>query len=141
MSFMGKVGFAVAAGALAVGSVLGAGSAHAAGQYAAIAVSNSTLYYGVSVDLPNYDEAYRVALEQCGESDCEILVAWANGCGALVASEDGYAGKSGPDRASAERAAYDLIAQITPTAVLANTGSAQLSGAHIVDVVCTSNAR
>ncbi|MEV0359480.1 DUF4189 domain-containing protein [Nocardia sp. NPDC050697] len=141
MRVMGKVGFAVAAGALAVGSVFGAGSAHAAGQYAAIAVSNSTLYYGVSVDTANYDEAKGVALDQCGEADCEVLVAWANGCGALVASDDGYAARSGPNRAEAERSAYELISQITPTAVLANTGSAQLSGAHIVEVVCTSNAR
>ncbi|MFC8531800.1 DUF4189 domain-containing protein [Nocardia sp. NPDC057227] len=141
MRVMGKVGFAVAAGALAVGSVFGAGAAHAAGQYAAIAVSNSSLYYGVSVDLANFDEANSVALDQCGVADCEVLAAWANGCGALVASDDGYAATSGPNRAEAERAAYELIAQITPTAVLATTGSAQLSGAHIVDVVCTANAR
>ncbi|MFC3961733.1 DUF4189 domain-containing protein [Nocardia jiangsuensis] len=141
MRVMGKVGFAVAAGALAVGSVFGAGTANAAGQHAAIAVSNSTLYYGVSADLASFDEAKKGALDNCGEADCKILASWANGCGALVASDDGYAAESGPNRAAAERAAYELISRITPTAVLANTGSAQLSGARIVEVVCTGNAR
>ncbi|MBF6349841.1 MULTISPECIES: hypothetical protein [Nocardia] len=48
---------------------------------------------------------------------------------------------SGPNRAEAERAAYQRLTEFTPTAVLANFGSADLSGAKIIEVVCTSNAR
>ena len=138
---MGKVGFAVAAGSLAIGSVLGAGSADAAGFYAAIAVSGDAFTYGLSVDAPSFEAARDAAIADCGGGDCEVLASWANGCGALAASNDGVAAASGPNRAEAERAAYDRLAQITPTAQLANVGSAAMSGARIVDVVCTSNAR
>ncbi|WP_280434402.1 hypothetical protein [Nocardia carnea] len=48
---------------------------------------------------------------------------------------------SGQNRAEAERAAYQRLTEFTPTAVLANFGSADLSGAKIIEVVCTSNAR
>lgn len=141
MGLMGKVGLAVAVGSLAVGSVLGAGSANAAGQHAAIAFSGETWVYGVSVDEVGFDQAIDAALGNCGAADCQVMVAWANGCGALVESGDGIAAASGPTRAEAERAAFDRLAEITPTAPLANVGSAQLSGAEIIDVVCTSNAR
>jgi len=141
MSFLGKVGFALAVSSLAVGSVLGAGSANAAGLYAAIAVSGDLSTYGVSVDAASYEEARDAAIADCGGGDCEVLSGWANGCGALAESNDGVAAASGPNRAEAERAVYQQIAEITPTAHLANVGSANLSGTRIVDVVCTSNAR
>ncbi|NKY36031.1 hypothetical protein HGA13_23575 [Nocardia speluncae] len=48
---------------------------------------------------------------------------------------------SGPNRAEAERAAYQRLADLTSSAALANFGSADLSGAQIIEVVCTSNAR
>ncbi|MFR9753261.1 DUF4189 domain-containing protein [Nocardia sp. 004] len=138
---MGKVGFAFAVTSLAVGSVFGAGSANAAGQYAAIAVGNGGWTYGVSVDEAGFDQAENVALANCGYTDCRVMVAWANGCGALVESNEGVAAGSGPNRMEAEREAYQNLAEITPTAPLANVGSANLSGARIVEVVCTSNAR
>ncbi|MBF6297294.1 DUF4189 domain-containing protein [Nocardia amamiensis] len=141
MRLMGKVGFAVAASSLAVGSVLGAGSANAAGLYAAIAMSGGSWTYGVSTDEAGFDEARAAALANCGAADCEVLTSWANGCGALAESNEGVAAASGPNRAEAERAAYQKLAEITPTAQLANVGSASLSGAKIVEVVCTSNAR
>ncbi|WP_067835163.1 DUF4189 domain-containing protein [Nocardia lijiangensis] len=141
MKFMGRVGFAVALTGLAVGSVLGAGSANAAGLYGAIAVSGGSWTYGVSANEPGFDEARAAAVANCGEADCEVLASWANGCGALAESNEGVAAASGPNRAEAERAAYQRLAEITPTAQLANVGSANLSGARIVEVVCTSNAR
>ncbi len=140
MGLMGKVGFAVAASSLAVGSVLGAGSANAAGLYAAIAVSGQEWTYGTSVDEASYEDARAAALASCGAADCQIAVAWANGCGVLIESEQGVAVGSGPNRAEAERDAYDRLGKITPTAPLANVGSAALSGASVIDVVCTSNA-
>ncbi|WP_431971605.1 DUF4189 domain-containing protein [Nocardia sp. bgisy134] len=141
MKFMGRVGFAVALTGLAVGSVLGAGSANASGLYGAIAVSGGSWTYGVSANEAGFDEAKAAAIANCGAADCEVLASWANGCGALVESNEGVAAASGPNRAEAERAAYQRLAEITPTAQLANVGSANLSGARIVEVVCTSNAR
>jgi len=138
---MGKVGFAVAVGSLALGSVLGAGSANAAGLYGAIAFSEGAWVYGVSADAASFEEAEDIAIANCGGGDCTVMVAWANGCGALVDSNDGVAAGSGPNRAEAERAAYQRIAEFTPTAHLANVGSAAMSGAQVVEVVCTSNAR
>ncbi|WP_036527033.1 DUF4189 domain-containing protein [Nocardia sp. CNY236] len=141
MSLMGKVGFAFAAGSLAVGSMLGAGSANAAGLYAAIAVGNGGWTYGVSVNEASAEQARATAIANCGYTDCDVLQTWANGCGALVESDTGVAAGSGPNRAEAERAAYENLGNITPTAPLANLGSANLSGAWVVDVICTSNAR
>ncbi|MEU2252427.1 DUF4189 domain-containing protein [Nocardia xishanensis] len=141
MKFMGRVGFAVAMTGLAVGSVLGAGSANAAGLHAAIAVSGGSWVYGVSANAASFDDAIAQAVANCGAADCEVLASWANGCGALAESNEGVAAASGPNRAEAERAAYQRLAEITPTAQLANVGSANLSGARIVEVVCTSNAR
>lgn len=47
----------------------------------------------------------------------------------------------GANRDEAERAAFRKLAEHHPTALLANVGSADLSGAKVVDVVCTANAR
>ncbi|WP_040794449.1 DUF4189 domain-containing protein [Nocardia higoensis] len=141
MRLMGKVGFAVAVTSLAVGSVLGAGSADAAGLHAAIAISGDRWTYGLSVDAASFDEARDLAIADCGGGDCAVAAAWANGCGAIIESREGVAVASGPNRAEAERAAYQRLSEVTPTAQLANVGSANLSGARIIDVVCTSNAR
>ncbi|WP_280504027.1 DUF4189 domain-containing protein [Nocardia farcinica] len=139
MGLMAKAGLAVAVGGLTLGSVFGAGTADAAGYYAAIAVSQDAYYYGTSVDRGSFEEARDAALDACG-SGCEVLAAWANGCGALVASNEGVAAASGPNRAEAERAAYQVLTEITPAAALANVGSSQFSGARVIEVVCTANA-
>ncbi|WP_245670525.1 DUF4189 domain-containing protein [Nocardia flavorosea] len=142
MSMMGKAAFTLAVSCLSVAVVSGAGSANAqGGLYAAIAMSESTFIYAVSTDEPGFEEAKAAAIANCGVEDCRVLVSWANGCGALAESKDGVGAGSGPNRAEAERAAYQRLAELTPTAVLANFGSADLSGAKIVEVACTSNAR
>ncbi|MFD3508300.1 DUF4189 domain-containing protein [Nocardia sp. NPDC058666] len=142
MSFMGKAGFAVAAMGLAAGSVLGAGSASAAGnQWASIAVSHAELIYGTSANEGDVASAEAIALADCHYASCEVLVSWANGCAALVQSKDAFAWAVGANRAEAERVAYEQLSTRTPTAILANTGSANLSGAKIIDVICTANAR
>ncbi|WP_228536435.1 DUF4189 domain-containing protein [Nocardia sp. XZ_19_231] len=142
MSFMGKAGFAVMALGLAAGSVLGAGSASAAGnQWASIAVSKGELIYGTSANEVDDASAEAVALADCYYADCEVIATWANGCGALIQSNDAFAWAVAANRAEAERLAYEKLSTVTPTAILANTGSANLSGAKIVDVICTANAR
>ncbi|MBH0781591.1 DUF4189 domain-containing protein [Nocardia bovistercoris] len=102
---------------------------------------SSAISAGASVDWPSYDEAQAAAIENCAVADCTVMIAWANGCGALVYSDDGVAAASGPNRSEAERAAYRRLAEITPTAPLASFGSSDLSGAKVSQVVCTSNAR
>ncbi|WP_278264318.1 DUF4189 domain-containing protein [Nocardia sp. AG03] len=142
MSFMGKAGLALVAVGLAAGSVLGAGSASAAGdQWASVALSDNEAVYGVSVNEGSPDAAIAAAIANCHLADCNEVMTWANGCGVLVQSNQGVAWASGPTRAEAERTAYETLSELTPTAVLANTGSANLSGAHVIDAICTANAR
>ncbi|MEV0338894.1 DUF4189 domain-containing protein [Nocardia sp. NPDC050713] len=141
MRLMGKVGFAVAVSSLAVGSVLGAGSANAASLHAAIAVNPNTLVYGLSVNAASTADADAAAIADCGTDGCEVAASWANGCGVLMESNDAAVVATGATRADAERAGYQKIAEVTPTAFLANVGSANLSGVRIVEVVCTANAR
>ncbi|MFD3596026.1 DUF4189 domain-containing protein [Nocardia sp. NPDC058640] len=141
MSFMGKAGFAVAALGLAAGSVLGAGSASAAGLHGAVAISVGKWAYGSGVNWSSSEEARAKAIESCGFDDCEILVTWANGCAAIVESEDGVASGTGANSGEAKRAAFQRMSELTPTAQLANFGSSALSGAHVVEVICTANAR
>ncbi|WP_410872302.1 DUF4189 domain-containing protein [Nocardia sp. A7] len=142
MSFMGKAGLAVAAFGLAAGSVLGAGSASAAGdQWASIALSDGQAIYGISVNEASPEAAEAAAIADCHLADCNVVTTWANGCAVLVESDNGIAWSTGATRADAERAAYENLSELTPTAVLANTGSANLSGAEVIDAICTANAR
>ncbi|MBF6088058.1 DUF4189 domain-containing protein [Nocardia cyriacigeorgica] len=146
MRLMGNVGFAVAVAGLAAGSVLGAGTASAASQHAAIAVNPGKLVYGVSVNAASTADAESAAIadcgtDGCGTDGCEVAASWANGCGVLMESNEATVVASGATRADAERNAYQRISEVTPTAVLGNTGSANLSGVRIVEVVCTANAR
>ncbi|GAB4589198.1 hypothetical protein Ntsu_70300 [Nocardia sp. IFM 10818] len=146
---MGKAVVAVAAMGLAAGSVIGAGSANAAGLYGAIAFSDRSWTYGSSVNAPSHEASVDEAVANCawdGATDCTVMVAWANGCGALVYSDanDGMyraAAGTGPDRATALRNAYARLAEHFPLATLANTGSAGLSQTGVSEVVCTANAR
>ncbi|MFD4430099.1 DUF4189 domain-containing protein [Nocardia sp. NPDC058497] len=138
---MGKAGFAVAAVGLAVGSVFGAGAAHAANLHGVIAFSADQWGYAVSLNASRYDDAYNEAMALCDAADCEIMVAWTDGCAAIVESDGGFAAAVGATSADATRAAHEKLSEITPTALLANVGSSHLSGAKIVDVVCTANAR
>ncbi|MFD6390529.1 DUF4189 domain-containing protein [Nocardia sp. NPDC060259] len=141
MSFMGKAGFAVAALGLAAGSVFGAGAAKADNLYAAYAVSDREWVFGIGVNAPSREDAEAEAIANCGADDCRVVTWWGNGCAALVESDQGFAVSVAATRAEAEREAYTLLSEITPTAQLANFGSSQFSGADLVDVTCTANAR
>ncbi|MFD4433747.1 DUF4189 domain-containing protein [Nocardia sp. NPDC058497] len=143
MSFMGKAGFAVAALGLAAGSVLGAGSANAAGDlWGAYAFSAEQWESWSAVDWPTAEAAAASVLDGCGGGeDCQVMT-WANGCGALVWNDQGWVtGASGPTRSEAIRKAIDKLSSRVPIAGLANFGSSELSGTEVVDVVCTANAR
>ncbi|MFB7718619.1 MULTISPECIES: DUF4189 domain-containing protein [unclassified Nocardia] len=154
MKFIGKAVVAVAAVGLAGGTVIGAGTANAAGLHGAIAFSVENWSYGSSVNASSREQAMDLALANCSEGGrpgCFIVEAWSNGCGALVyrndpAVYDGTAqyaagSGSGRDRASALRAAYDSLARHYPRAMLANVGSADLSATAVSVLFCTANAR
>ncbi|MFF0636036.1 DUF4189 domain-containing protein [Nocardia sp. NPDC004151] len=148
MKFMGKAVVAVAAVGLAAGSAIGAGTADAAGLYGSIAFSGDNWIYGSSVNAPSADAAMAEALDQCGwegATDCQVMITWANGCGALVYRNDdtdnlAVGTGTGRDRATALRSAYESLSQYYPPAMLANVGSADLSATGISKVVCTANA-
>ncbi|MFC8046610.1 DUF4189 domain-containing protein [Nocardia sp. NPDC057353] len=76
--------------AAAVGSALtlGAPSAQAARYYyGAIALSTSTGYIGYSYDYSDVDTAESRALSSCDAADCQSVVWFANGCGAVAYSD------------------------------------------------------
>ncbi|MFC9658911.1 DUF4189 domain-containing protein [Nocardia sp. NPDC127606] len=143
MNFMGKAGLAVAALGLAAGSVLGAGSANAVGldQWGAMAADGDWANYGRSVDYPTRAEAEAAALEQCAADGCAVEAVWVNGCAALVENDDFIAWGKGATRAEAEREAYLALTEGTPQSLLVNVGSSQLAGGHVIETVCTANAR
>ncbi|WP_378730517.1 DUF4189 domain-containing protein [Nocardia brasiliensis] len=143
MKFMSKAVVAVAAVGLAAGSVIGAGTANAAGLHGAIAFSVENLIYGTSIDAASREAAIDEALAWCGvdgASDCTVLVDWSDGCGALVYSDNAVATGAGFNRSAALFAAYASLARYHPPALLANVGSADKSGTEISEVLCTANA-
>ncbi|MFF2088300.1 DUF4189 domain-containing protein [Nocardia sp. NPDC058176] len=146
MSFMSKAGLAVAALGLAAGSVVGAGSANAAGDlFGAIGFSPQLWESWSTVNWDTVDGARASVLDGCtaaGADDCGVMATWANGCGALVYNDQGWvAAASGPDRSEAIRKAIDRLSEGVPVARLANFGSSDLSGTEVIDVVCTANVR
>ncbi len=66
--------------------------------YGAIALSTSTGLIGYSYDYPDSSSAKARAVRSCGAGDCEVVVWFANGCGAVAYSNStgnyswGYAG-------------------------------------------------
>ncbi|MGF0318760.1 DUF4189 domain-containing protein [Nocardia fluminea] len=141
MSFMGKVGFAVAASVLAAGSVLGAGAANAAGdQWGAMAVDGNWTNVGRSINYPTRAEAEAAAIEECGADGCYVEVTWANGCLSIVDNDQFFAWGKGATRAEAERNAYNALTEGTPQNLLVNVGSSQLAGGRVINTLCTDNA-
>ncbi|MFD5178922.1 DUF4189 domain-containing protein [Nocardia sp. NPDC058379] len=142
MSFLGKAGLAVAALGLAAGSVLGAGAANAESLHAAISFSDADWAFAYSVNKPTAEAAADEALALCDAADCHIWAAWANGCGVIVEGDGGAIGiGTGATSREAETEAYASLGELEPKALLANTGSAAFSGAHVVKTICTANAR
>lgn len=142
--FVGRAVVVVATAGLAVGTVVGAGSANAQwGLYGAIAFSASDWSYGSSVDAYSREDAIDEAMAWCGlggVTDCRVLVDWVDGCGALVSTKGAVGTGAGSNSSIALFAAHTSLAQYRPQAMLANVGSADLSGAQVVEVICTANA-
>ncbi len=86
---------------------IGGQRANAQEYYGAIARSPSTWAHGYSYDYANQRAAETRALRECesqsGTGDCEIMVWFRNGCGALAEASSGAAGSGwGANRSLAE---------------------------------------
>ncbi|MBF6132539.1 DUF4189 domain-containing protein [Nocardia otitidiscaviarum] len=90
---MKKIVSGAAAVIAAAGSLLAvtAAPANAAGyNYGAIALSSSTGSIGYSYDYASRAAAQDAALSECRGMDCKIVARFANGCGAVAYSRQGY---------------------------------------------------
>lgn len=96
-----------------------------AGYFGAIAYSPSYEYVGYSYDYSNQEEAENAALNECGYYDCQALVWFENGCGALAVGYNGYGSGWGETQALAESYALDTCYNYT-------------DGCEIVRWVCTT---
>lgn len=68
----------------------GNGNAFAANTYSAIALSLETGYYGWVPNSNSYEQAASMAIADCqtrGGTDCEVKIAWRNGCGAIAVNK------------------------------------------------------
>ncbi|MGF1496465.1 MAG: DUF4189 domain-containing protein [Elainellaceae cyanobacterium] len=86
---------------------IGGQRANAQEYFGAIARSRSTQAHGFSYDYANRQAAENRALRECesqsGNGDCEVMVWFRNGCGALAEAANGAAGSGwGANRSLAE---------------------------------------
>lgn len=78
-------------------------------RYGAIAYSPSTGAWGTSRGHQVKAQGERVALDQCGENDCRVLVSF-NLCGAVAFDGSNYQGGAGLSRQAAEQSALNRLA-------------------------------
>lgn len=87
-------------------------------RYGAIAYSPSTSAWGAARGYQVKSTAESVALDQCGEQDCRVIISF-NLCGAVAADGTNYRGGTGLSRQAAEQDALN-----------------KLGGGRIVNSVC-----
>jgi hypothetical protein len=80
--------------------------AAAQGKYGALAFQKDTRAYGYSFDQPTRIAAENRALAECGKG-CVSILWFANGCGALAASQQRYGAGSAPTRDHAQKLAHE----------------------------------
>jgi serine/threonine protein kinase, bacterial len=98
---------------------------HARNYYGAIAFSPSTGAYGFSSDYGSQDAAERIAISNCGKSDCLVPVWFRNACGALaVGADHAYGSGLGPDEKRAKESALQVCSEYT-------------TGCSIQKLICT----
>ncbi|MFF2553990.1 DUF4189 domain-containing protein [Nocardia sp. NPDC058058] len=143
---MGKVALGLAAVATLAGAMVGAGSANAEagpdgslyGSIAILEYTDDTEDWHAAYNYPNWDEADRDALNDCGDSKyCHIAVRFKDGCGAVAktsGSNARYFWGTAATRFEAERQA---IAGATRPGTMSSAGSQGI----LVVSKCTDNAR
>ena len=98
--------------AVALFCLVAAGAAAAADQFGAIAYSLDAQAYGLSIDRASRAEAEKTALSICSgrASDCQLVLWFRNGCGAMAIGEHGYGGGTGTTPALADQYAMKSCA-------------------------------
>ncbi|WP_405493882.1 DUF4189 domain-containing protein [Nocardia sp. NBC_00511] len=152
MSLLRKAGIGLAVTSMAaMGTVAAAGSASAAdGEpvfvatsgdlFGALALSQSTRNVVYAVNYTSWDSADAAAVSQCGGGDCQVVVHFANACGAVaVGGPDSRFGWAwAKSKVEAESAAMDVLNKGTQ---FPSTGSAGGRQAKVIMSVCTDNAK
>lgn len=145
MFAMGKIALGLAAVSMVAGVVAGAGTASAErgpdgrlyGSIAILEYTNDTEDWTATWNYPNWGEADRDALNDCGDPEyCHIAARFVDGCGAVAktsGTNSRYFGASAPTRFEAERQA--LAAAFRPSTMSASGGPGIL-----VVSKCTDNA-
>ncbi|MGX1810531.1 DUF4189 domain-containing protein [Nocardia sp. NPDC055321] len=154
MSLRGKCALVLVAPTAAALTVVGAATAHAAGDlYGAIAVSWGT-GVGLAVDYPLQDAADKAAVSACGNNRCLVMARAHNECASVAeidqwsvwknAVEPVYGTGLGPTKQAAEQAAIDYgnyhLSYPTTVAASALGLIRVVKPLFILDTICTSNA-
>ncbi|MBF6180832.1 DUF4189 domain-containing protein [Nocardia otitidiscaviarum] len=149
MSLLRKTCLGLAVSSMATLGVVAAGPASAvdggftatAGDlYGALALSKSTGNVAYAVNYGSYGAADTAAIAECGGGDCEVVVHFANACGAVSQGADTRFGWAwAATKVEAEQAAIDVLGNSAPS--FPDAGSASPRQAKVILSACTDNAR
>ncbi|MEV0292285.1 DUF4189 domain-containing protein [Nocardia sp. NPDC050710] len=107
--------------------------------YGALAISRSTARVASAVNYGSWGAADNGAIAECGVRDCQVVVHFANACGAVAQGADyrfGWAWDG--TRVGAERSAVDVLGLSAPP--FPDLGSASPRAARVILSACTANA-
>ncbi|MEC3957245.1 DUF4189 domain-containing protein [Nocardia sp. CDC153] len=132
-------GTAALTAALTLTAGLAATADAAPGGYGTLALSRlrNTAVSGIDTNRVAADAA---AIRDCGSYDCEIVLRFTDGCGAVAQGADGTFGwATGASQEEAEQNAVTGLGQSAPP--FPDLGSAQPVAAHVVTSACTKNVQ
>ncbi|WP_067564670.1 DUF4189 domain-containing protein [Nocardia sp. NBC_01503] len=151
MSLLRKAGMGLAITSMAAMGVMAAGPANAAEDqpgftatsgdlYGALALSRSTGNVAYAVNYGSWGGADGAAVNKCGGGDCEVVVHFANACGAVAQGADTRFGWAwAATKVDAEKGAIDVLGNSAPK--FPDVGSASPRSAKVILSACTDNAR
>ncbi len=76
--------------------------------FGAIALSRTSNRFGYSYDWPSSAQATQRALQECGSPDCQVVLTFGGGCGAVAEGPNRTGLGTGKTRALAEQAALQV---------------------------------
>ncbi|WP_459958454.1 DUF4189 domain-containing protein [Nocardia sp. IFM 10818] len=151
MSLLRKAGMGLAVTSMAAMGAVAAGPAHAAAEgepgftatagdlYGALALSRSTGNVAYAVNYTSWGSADSAAISKCGGGDCEVVVHFANACGAVAQGADTRFGWAwAPNKSEAETKAIEVLGTSAPA--FPDTGSASPRQGKVILSACTENA-
>ncbi|MEN9215723.1 MAG: DUF4189 domain-containing protein [Gloeomargarita sp. HHBFW_bins_162] len=93
--------------------VLWSSPAYAQDAHGAIALGKNSTRFGFSYDWKTPTQAAQRALQECGSPDCQVVLSFNGGCGAVAESATRTGVGTGKTRALAEQAALKLCNEPT----------------------------